>query len=456
MNEDLRIALKLWHDPAWFIENVVGVEMFPKQREIMTEFYTGGYRDLVLACGMRSGKSVLAAMFAVVEFAQLLTLPSPQEHFNLLRSQPIFISIVSTSETQALDSVFANARTMIEDTDYFSTYNLRIRDLSVSDKSRNIALKTLSSWSTTAVGRSNKTVILDEVANFEKTSGRRGAWEVYTKLRKSTDTFKDAGHTIAISSPVDPNDIIMTLYRRDSPKTLKYLLPTWQMNPNYTEAELRYEHRFDLAAFYRDYACQPNSSTGLMFPEPLHFVREPNVLHEKQPRLSVPRVLAIDPALRNDAFGVACGYLHPSGRIIVDGVTRFTRQSDEPYISPSLIKDFIVSRLTTHNIAALVFDTWMFPELIEDLEAHGLLCIKHIVRKQDYDRWKELDATGAVDVVYDETLKHETENLYIASETKVEHPLHSSKDVSDCVANVIWYLATQTLPTPNVLAIQAF
>jgi len=454
--DNLKVALKLRLDPTWFIEEVVGVEMFPKQREIMQTFYKHNYRDLVLACGMRAGKSALAAMFAVVEFAQLLTLPDPQSHFHLLRSQPIAISVVSTSESQALDSVFSNARTMIEDTDWFSTFNLSIRDLIVRDKSKNILLKTLSSWSTTAIGRSNKTVILDEVSNFERTAGRRGAWQVYTKLRKSTDTFKDAGHTISISSPTDPNDIIMTLYKRNDPKTLRYLLPTWEMNPNYTEEELRQEHRFDLAAFYRDYACQPASVSGQMFPEPLHFVRTTNVLEQSNPDVSALRILAIDPAIRNDSFGVATGYISPENKIVVDGVTRFTREHDAPYISPSMVREFLEEKIRTHNIVAIIFDTWMYPELIEHLDAMGVTPIQHIVRKEDYDRWKELDAAGEVEVVWDEVLQHETENLYIVSERKVDHPPQGSKDVADCVANVIWFLATQPMPVTEVAVCQAF
>lgn len=452
---DLKIALKLRLDPTWFIEEVVGVQMFPKQREIMQTFYSHNYRDLVLACGMRAGKSALAAMFAVVEFAQLLTLPNPQAHFHLLRSQPITISIVSTSESQALDSVFSNARTMIEDTDFFTQFNLSIRDLEVRDKSKNLSLKTLSSWSTTAIGRSNKTVILDEVSNFERTAGRRGAWQVYTKLRKSTDTFKDAGHTIAISSPVDPNDIIMTLYKRNDPKTLRYLLPTWEMNPNYTEEELRREHRFDLAAFYRDYACQPGSISGQMFPEPLHFTRTTNVL-TSEPTVLTTRVLAIDPAVRNDSFGVATGYISPDNKIIVDGVTRFTREHDKPYISPSLIREYLEHKIHTLGIITVIFDTWMYPELIEFLDNMGVTPVQHIVRKEDYDRWKELDAAGQVEVVWDEVLEHETENLVIVSEKKVDHPPQGSKDVADCVANVIWYLATQPLPVTEVAVCQAF
>jgi hypothetical protein len=73
--------------------------------------------------------------------------------------------------------------------------------------------------------------------------------------------------------------------------------------------------------------------------------------------------------------------------------------------------------------------------------------VKHIVSKEDYDRWKEQqseDFPTPVRVVYDEQLKYEAENLLVINERnpKVDHPFGGSKDTADCVANVIWYLST--------------
>lgn len=55
----MKIALKGKDDPVWFVEEQTGAKLFPMQNKIMTEFYAGKYKRLILAAGMRSGKSAL-------------------------------------------------------------------------------------------------------------------------------------------------------------------------------------------------------------------------------------------------------------------------------------------------------------------------------------------------------------------------------------------------------------
>ena len=280
--EYLRVVTKSLVDPVWWAENVVDVTLFPAQAEIMREFYRNNYKRLILVAGMRSGKSTLAALMATYEFWRLYVLPDPAKRYGLFRKQPIFISVIATSEKQAEDAVFANIRTLIEDCSWFGE-DVKVKDAIVECRAKNIYIRLLSSWSTTAVGRSNKAVVFDELALFEETSGKRGAWEVFSRLSKSTDTFGRDGKIIAISSPKHPNDIIMTLYRqlKEDRETLALMKPTWEMNPNYTKEALMEEHKYDLAAFWRDYACQPQVTNALQFPEGVETVPMVNVLDER-------------------------------------------------------------------------------------------------------------------------------------------------------------------------------
>ena len=442
---EIGTVVKAQSDPIWFLEHLCHVKLFPAQKEILSEFYGKNYKRMILLCGMRSGKSSLASMIVAYEFFKLYVMREPAKKFGLMKNQPIFISVVATSERQAEDAVFANVRSLIEGCEFFGS-DVRVKSLMVECRRKNIYVRTLSSWATTAVGRTNKCVVFDELAMFEDTSGKRGAWEVYTRLSKSTDTFGDEGKVIAISSPKHPNDIIMTLYRRhrEDPSTLTLLKPTWEMNPNLTREQLMEEYKFDMASFWRDYACQPQATNALQFPEGVELVERNRIMDVDRGRV---RVMAIDPAVKNDAFGIAVGYVDVDGGIVVDGVTRFVRE-DKAYISPTEVREFITDVVRRLNVAVLITDVWMFPELIEYCENElGLLVVKHIVSKADYDRWRELMLSGKLRVCYDEILKEEAESLIVINSRKVDHPTYGSKDVADCVANVIWYLSTQDLPT---------
>jgi len=437
-------------DPAWFIEKEFGVQLYPKQKEILEAFYTNNYKYLFLVAGMRSGKSVLATAMGAYEFFLLSTLPNPAEYYGLVKGQMIHISIVSTSETQARDSIFDNMTNMLKQSTFFTKYtNVGIFKNEVINYDKNVVIRVLSSWASTAVGRSNKAVIFDELSNFEDNDGKRGAWDIYTRLSKSTDTFHGDGHIVAISSPRHPNDILMTNYRRGLKKknTLALKYPTWEMNPHLTEQELRNEHAHNIEEFYRDYACKPGSSGGLEFPNGIYLDREmTNLLKMDLEGFNDQynmRICAIDPAVKNDSFGVAVGY-HDGDKIVIDGVTSFRRQDGEPYIKPSDVRAFFDRIIVPLNINTIIFDAWMYTDILEHLKnKYGIEHIKHIVSKEDYDRWKSMQESGGVKVVYEEQLEKETTELVIKSEKKVDHPHSGSKDVADCVANIIWHFSDE-------------
>ncbi|HPS39491.1 MAG TPA: hypothetical protein PL124_08785 [Candidatus Cloacimonadota bacterium] len=413
------------------------------------------YKQLILVAGMRSGKTALASIMGVYEFWDTITIQNPSEHYGLLKDQPIFISCVATSEKQALDGVFSNMVNMIENCEWLHTYfDLNIRSDRIECASQHVIMQVLSSWANTAVGRSNRCVIFDELANFEDTQGKRGAWEIWSRLRKSTDTFKDDGHVIGISSPRSQTDIIMELYDQakrepNNNHTLALKEPTWNMNPNFTEAALRAEYRYDMTAFYRDYACEPSLASGVAFPEGVMLDKSIINILKTELKSTYIHALSIDPAARNDAFGIASGYMEPDAQLIIDGAHRFKREKGAAYIIPQEVRDFCENAIVRLNVDTFIFDTWMFLEMMDDFHSdYGVQLVRHTVNKKDYDVWRELQPHNMLKVVEDEILRMEVERLIIKGEGKtanVDHTPTNSKDTSDAVANLIWFYKGQYL-----------
>lgn len=407
-----------------------------------------------------SGKTVLASVMAIYEFFELISLQDPAAHFDLLKNQEIFITAVATSKQLAQDGIFANCRNNMENNDWFNQwFNLNFKEERIDALDKHCHMQVLGSWATTAVGRSNKCVVFDELALFEKTEGKRGAFEIYTRLSNSTATFGLHGKVVAISSPQSHNDIIMQLYRtsQNTPNTYACIYPTWEVNPKILEADLREECKYDMARFWRDFACQPSAGGGVQFPEGLHYDRERvNVLKNLQYRDTdeyIPRVLSIDPAARKDSFGVATAYLGKEG-LVVDGARGIEKEQGQGYISPEDVWTFLEDVVYRLNVYAMVFDTWMYVELIEKMETKlGLDVIKHITNAQDFDRWLELDIGQGpfpLTVVYDEHLEREVDNLLVETtptgKKRVDHPRpNGKKDISDAVCNAIWFLTNREL-----------
>lgn len=460
--EYITTVMKSKADPVWFIENILHTKMFPKQAEITREFYinkilgipTPKYKKCVLGLGMRSGKTALGAMIACYEFFDICSLENPSEYYKLLRGQPIFIPVIAPSERQVTDGIFYNVQNMLEGSEWVQSWtDWKVKTEEISSPSKHIVIKPFSSWANTGRGTTSKAVFFDEMDLFAETTSKLGAQEVYAAISKATATLGMDGHIFVLSSLMSTTSITSTLLNKAQYEdgTLAYKLPTWEVNPNISKAQLMEEFKFDMPTFWRDYGCEPSMWSGVQFPDGVQLKQMRNVLHAPitVPERNHPRIMAIDPAVRNDSFGVAVGYKHDD-RFVVDGAIKFTRQDGDVIIKPSMIKDFIIKSIAPLQVYMLVTDTWMYPDIVEDVMNMGLIVKQHIVKKNEYDLVRSLMNANKLEIVFDQDLKLQMEQLVIKGGAKpnVDHPLNGGKDTADCVANVVWHL-NETSGNPN-------
>jgi len=409
-----------------------------------------------------SGKTVLASIILCYEFFYLMSLENPAEHFGLLtlghgKSQPIACTCVAVSSDQAKDGVYTLARNYMEGNEWFEQWwpNLKFRDDRIDLPEKNIFMQVKASRMDSAAGFTNKIVVFDELDLFAKTDSKMGARMVYDKLVNSTQTFKHKGKVVAISSLQGIDGIMSELYNNGQfeDTTLTYKLESWVANPNLSKELLMEEYKYRMDAFWRDFANRPEVSTGVVFPGKVRLnKRIPNVfLCDEIPEeaLYFSHALACDPAYRNDAFGMAVGYVNDN-HIIIDGVNKFQKKDDnKAYINPSDIENYIFEWIPKLNVDTFLYDTDLILPTVEKLENEwGINCVKHIAGEDAYSTWVNLnDDVGeyTLDIVYDEYLEREANQLIKkelpSGKIKYDHVYNSSKDVADCCANLIWYLA---------------
>lgn len=455
--EYMNTVIRSKQDPVFFINNVLGQKMFPKQEEIVRGFYrhkyegriTPYYKRLILALGQRSGKTALGSMIGVYEMFDICLLENPSEYYGLIKNQPIFIPVVAPSEEQVLDGIFYNILNYVENSEWINSWtDWQYRKDSLYSPSKNVIVKPFSSWATTGRGRTSKCVIFDELDMFEDTTSKRGASEVFTAIDRSTATLGMDGHTIALSSTRSPTGMILTLYNKaiinKETTTLPFKIPTWEVNPHIKKEVLMEEFKYDMGTFWRDFGCEPQMWSGLQFPDGVTLKSNiRNVLMEpiRVPDVRRPRIMAIDPAVKNDSFGIAVGY-KTGERFVVDGAIKFARNEGDAIIKPSTIRNFIKKSISPLQVYMLVHDTWMYPDIIEEVTNMGIITQQHIVKKPEYDLVKSLMNSDKLDIVMEPNLKLEMEQLIVKGGMRpnVDHPPNGSKDTADCVANVVWYL----------------
>lgn len=455
-------------DPVAFVEEILGVDFNPyykKHKEMLYEIHREKYTNLmpynkiIMALGQRSGKSAIGTYESIYGLFEGLTVRDRHAKWGVRDDQLITIAIASNSMTQLEDGIYYDTTNMLEKNDWFNSwFDLKFRATDISSKECNTKIRPLAASSYTAAGRSVLRAIIDEIDLFDSTVGRKSAMELVNVLSNGASTFGDDGKVFCLSSPKLENGTILSLYNNGiekdmygnfiEPKTFACKYPTWEINtsPALTREMLIAKYKFDMDTFYRDFACDPRSAGGLVFPTGINMFRGTNILDDVTSAYqSVPHVLAIDPAATSDKFGLAVGYHdHTQNKIIVDGVGSMSKKEGAEYLSPVDVKNHINDIIDHCNVTTLIYDTYMYMEILEFCEKiKGVTIEKHIVDKPDYDRIKELQSYGSLDVIFNEYVQHEFKNLItkqLATKIRVDHSPTSSKDIADCVANVTWYL----------------
>lgn len=475
----MTIIIRGKNDPVWWIETVLEQPLWDAQRNMVRNFYRNKYdptkkpyKKAVLAWGQRSGKTALMACIGLYEMFDICTLENPAEHYGLLKNQLIMIPVLAPSEEQVMRGVFGNMVQYVENNKFLKEWmGWQVSKYSIFSPTKNVKIEPYGSWANTGRGSTAKAVIFDEMDYFEDTTNRRGGHEVYAAMSKATATLGNDAHIFVISSLKSTTSKVSQMlaeaaielerYGEDNTMTYAERKVTWEINPHLTKEALMKEFEFDLATFWRDYGCMPQMWNALQFPEGVKLKVMRNLLAEfplRPPEISRHRVMAIDPAYKNDAFGVAIGYKNDNITII-DGVTRFRRKDGDVIIRPSFVKDYIRQAIKLYGVHTLVYDALMSADIIEmcvyDI---GIHVEQHNVSKKDYDLVRSLMSQDRLQIAHDTELKLEMEQLVVKNETKVDHPLTGSKDAADCVANVTWALNDKDLfdPIPQFLMARGF
>lgn len=451
-NEQLYKLMRYDSDPVFFCEDEygLGVPLWESQKDIITKFYGPGINELVLAAGMGGSKTTTLCFLACIELKSLLTVDWTKK-LELLPHSPLFVTLASISEKQALDAVWNTLTPLVVNCPLFRFYGVEVlSDLIRFSRKPTVFLRLVSASSDTSVGRRNKFVGIDEVGKFEQTAGPRGGWQVYHSLKGGTKTFKQDGRMAVVGSPKNPKDVLMTLLRKaqDTEHMVGLKFATWEMNPHHTKEDFAEEFEIDARAALCNYGADPQAGEDIYFSNMDIFdFNGPNFLEMLQEHLDFEHpafdyTLAGDPAPVNlSKFGLALGHKEEE-KYIVDGAIAI---GSEREINPLDIQKLILQIAEKFSLRSAVFDTYHFTETLEMLRAQGTMVENHIVSKLDYDNFKRHVYQDRVTLPKSRILQEEIATLTTTGQ-KIVCPRKGSKDVSDAVVNLVRKLSeTQTI-----------
>ncbi len=463
-------------DILYFAKHILRIRnLYPKWQDILREFYaldSNGlpkYRELVACVGMGSGKTYAGAIIGCYEFYKLIHMPNPQKYWNLDPATPIYIVNCAKSEAQAMATVFAFVKGFMLDSPYFlhkiQTGEIIKRHNEFEFPEKKVFLRSEHSASGSLAGKTSKVVVLDELDKFGFTAtGESSPEEVYSITTKAVGRFGDDGKIVSISSPISSDGLFWRLVEKGKKnlavKTLVIQAPTWEivdlnLKPDYAydSPMMTAERNKDLDKFNRDYGAIPVGRLVPFFPDvvpikicekkvqnPVRWTREGPKLEEWFLPKGHIHVIAGDPALRRDAFGLAMGHME-NNIIMLDFTVKVEKIPPQLEIDARQVRDFLISILDRGFIVKkFITDIRSYPELFQDLERRGVQIIQSFVKKETYDNLKEKINMHEIFWPENGELFDELRQLEIISQRKVDHPKGGSKDISDAVANVAFYV----------------
>lgn len=470
-----RDILKYFLKPSEFVKQELGLQLFPKQAEIIDKYYERDengidkYKYLTLMCGMRAGKSTIIASMMLYQIFRFIILDDISE-FLLDKLGRVVenmgftcIAMAAGSREQAKDTLFSKVQYLVTKSQiegkFFSYYKSNIKSQEVEFE-KNLNIWVGPGTTRSSVGRTVMFAALDEVAQWKDSGFGPDTFEgVFSYIQGSTSTFGTFGKLAILSSPDHPGDPVVRTYSKIKSGELKpgiaFHYSTWELNPSFTKEQLMEEadseEAFRLKFAADPYAVVTTSKRTKLFKGNITLDHEMyNVLESDIYSDDKLRVLGLDPAIKSDTFGIAIGYYDwNNDQIVVDGIKELKPGDVGGELDAREVLSYIVDNICNRfNVTRFGVDTHMYIELEQTLESMGLIKDFKWLTRQHYENFKFDLESQKVKVVYHPTLYKELKDIEIINDRRVDHPRNSSKDISDAVVQVHRLLRTEN-PTTN-------
>lgn len=314
-----------------FTKHILGLDLYPKQEEILKEFWegegndgSGQYNYGVFALGRRSGKTLLGAVSA----AYAATVMDPIYRQFLRRNETFRIITVANSEDQA-KIAYGMVVQLLEDS---PMGHLVGKKLALSMELTNgVEIVAVPASARASRGAAIPLMLLDELAfAVGGEDVNAGGQAIYKALSPSMAQFGDHGKLMALSSPGIREGIFWKLYEQsitlqdDGQKRFKNVFgvrcPTWEVNPRISQAFLDSERDRDPEMFAVEYGANfiENVKGLLDWRVVEDAVKHSRVFGRPDDRYYGQYILALDPAKGNRDNYTACIVHHEGERLVVD------------------------------------------------------------------------------------------------------------------------------------------
>lgn len=462
----------------------------------------GGFQDLCLAIGRRSGKTLMASWITAFETDKILLKEDPHAYFGISRSDEIKLIAVATGKDQA--GILYNAvSSHFLECDRFSPF--RANSTQSNAKFQTVAdIQQSGRFGESDLARASINVtfyscvakglrgggcllsVLDEVAHFVN-SGQSSAEEVYTAISPARAAFTpknpanpkepigpSEGRIIMISSPLGREGFFFEKFdqgfRYEGLRRLCISAPTWEVNPTVPAEELRIHFLSDPKKFWTEFGAEfTDKARGWIDEKDLLSCVDSYLRPSRAGHSRISYFLGMDVGVTKDGDGTAIsvGHIDETGTIVLDLLEEMKagegKYVDQERLEFEQIADMVHQISRKFYISEGMFDSWSGIPLEQALHRKGLKQIQSVPIKPELESkiWKNFK-----DMIFAQKIKlydwpvdpdqrhcgYITELLELQEEMRskyviiVQAPRVRGKhdDRADAIARMIW-LASQKM-----------
>ena len=404
-----------------FAREELGLEFYPRQRQVLKGWARSHKRKAVLALGRRSGKDLMAAAAAIYN-------ATIEDYSGYLRpGEQRFIVPVATRVEQAreLTRVIKEVLLNAPNPDLGAAVDFEKSTLDEVVFRHGVTVRAMPCSSRSSRGLPISLLILNEAAHMMTTEdGFAAGQEVYRALQPSTVQFGAKGYVMVMSSPKWCSGIFWDLFSAGisgaATDTYVAQYATWEMNPTITRASLTADFDADPDSARAEYGAEFIEGAGAYLPAAQINACRARDRQTLPPVDDIWYVAAADPAFAagGDAFTFAIGHRVGSGdasTVVIDRIDSW-RGKRSPLNSDKVL-DEIAAIAKTYRIRRVISDQYAVVPLADGLRRRGIKLIPqpiHNELKADiFGSLKRLLNIESIELPDDPALVSELINLQI-------------------------------------------
>jgi hypothetical protein len=400
---------------------LLNLQLFPKQQQILSEFWAGNFQLAVWALGRRSGKTLMSAVVGCYAACIL----ADQYKQCLRPGERFYIVSVANTESQATIAL-RNVKDLMRASPILKQL-IQWEIATELELSNGASFRAMPASSRGGRGMAAPLVIFDELAHAVDTEGGDAAGSsLYSALSPSVKQFKGLGKILMLSSPWIQQGLFWDKFKQASSGEFSEYqvvnLPTWAVNPNISEADLEIERRANPELFSIEYGANFSKSLSGFLDSALidMAVNRDRTILPPIPKFRGSYYLSLDPAKGNrDAYTACIG--HYDGDVfMVDKFHEFapswSEASGKQQVNIAEVESWIIDQGKLYGFSEVVLYQYNSAGTIQRLSSQ--LRIRELTwtapsKTEAFSKLKELFNSGNIELYWHQKAIAQLKNLIV-------------------------------------------